>query len=266
MIKRALLAAVTLTMALSLEARVISYAPYSDRSGYPAHQSRMNRHFVIFEAAPFTSTNPQSPTFGQLVLYDFLGVDEPRVIFPQDGSSALFTAVAVRETSEGTPVIFAQAAAGANGYASYLSVDGGSTWQSVTLPQTPIAQLGTTGSDNGGPFASYRYSQVRIGTTQSPFVVAFANDVYTVNADSTVKLLYHQAVSNPPALALAGRDGAGSQFLLRTNTQLVSIDLNGTIKPLYSSFASQQPQMEGFIATDGSAYVEERATNNNGST
>jgi len=261
MMKRVLLVAFVLMMAVSLEARVISYAPYTDHTAYPAHQSRTNRHFVIFEAAPFSANSSQLPTFGQLVLYDFLGIDEPRVVFPTDGTNAVFTAVAVRESDDGTPVIFAQAASGQNSYASYLSVDGGSTWRSLTLPQTPIAQLATTGSDNGGPFASYRFSQVRIGTTQFPFVVAFANTVYAISADATTKLLYEQPVGNPPSLALAGRDRTGSQFLLRTSTQFVSVDLNGSVKALYSSFISQQPVMEGFIATDGSAYVEERSTN-----
>lgn len=260
MIKRAFLAAMTLMTAFALEARVISYAPYSDRTGYPAHQSRMNRHFVIFEAAPFSSTGPQLPTFGQLVLYDFLGVDEPRVIFPADGSNAVFTAVAVRESDDGTPVIFAQAASGPNTYASYLSVDGGTTWKTLNLPPTPIPQLATTGSDNGGPFVSYRYSQIRIGNAQFPFVVALSNSVYAVGVFGTTTTLYNQPISNPPTVALAGRDRTGSQFLLRTNTQLVTVDLNGKIKPLYSSFIGVQPVMEGFIATDGSAYVEERAT------
>src|SRR5450755_1417001 len=242
MMKRALLDAVTLMTALSLEARVISYSPYSDRTGYPAHQSRMNRHFVVFEAAPFSSTNQQLPTFGQLVLYDFLGVDEPRVIFPQDGSNAVFTAVAVRESDDGTPVIFAQAASGTNVYASYLSVDGGSTWKTLNnLPQTPISQLATTGSDNGGPFASYRYSQIRIGNAQFPFVVALSNTVYAIGVFGTTTTLYNEPVSNPPTVALAGRDRTGSQFLVSTSTQLVTVDLNGTIKTLYSSFIGQQP-------------------------
>jgi len=143
MMKRVLLAGFVLMMAVSLEARVISYAPYTDHTAYPAHQSRTNRHFVIFEAAPFSANSPQLPTFGQLVLYDFLGIDEPRVVFPTDGTNAVFTAVAVRESDDGTPVIFAQAASGQNSYASYLSVDGGSTWRSLAPPVRSSASRGS---------------------------------------------------------------------------------------------------------------------------
>lgn len=263
MMKRVLLVVFALTMAVALEARVISYAPYSDHTSYPAHQSRTNRHFVTFEAASASNTNPQLPTFGQLVLYDFLGIEEPRVVFPQDGSNAVFTAAALREDDNGTPVIFAQAASGPNVYASWLSVDGGTTWRTLDLPASPIAQLAVTGTDNGGPFASYRYSQVRIGTAEFPFVVATGNSVYAIGAGATTKLLYEQTAPNPPQLALAGRDRTGSQFLLRTNTRLATIDLNGSLRTLYSSFISPQPSMEGFITTDGAAYVEERATNGN---
>jgi hypothetical protein len=62
---------------LSLSARVISYAPYSDRAAFIAHQNRTNRHFVTVEAAPSSSQAPYyAPTYGQLVMYDSSGLDE----------------------------------------------------------------------------------------------------------------------------------------------------------------------------------------------
>src|SRR6185503_2545880 len=102
-----MLAAVLWTCVISAEARVISYAPYTDRTAYPAHQSRTNRYFALVEAAPqiFGVALPAA-TYGQLVIYDSQGAEEPRVVFPQDGSYATFTAVAVRESDSGTPVIY----------------------------------------------------------------------------------------------------------------------------------------------------------------
>ena len=36
-------------LAVTAQARVISYAPYTNRVATPALQHRMNRHFVLFE-------------------------------------------------------------------------------------------------------------------------------------------------------------------------------------------------------------------------
>ncbi|HEV8658509.1 MAG TPA: hypothetical protein VGS96_07750, partial [Thermoanaerobaculia bacterium] len=261
---RRLLIFATFVLAVTVQARVISYAPYTDRTAYPAHQSRMNGHFLLLEAVPFSTFAPvPAATYGQLVLYDFEGAEEPRVVFPQDGSNAIITAAALRETDGGTPMLFVQASkSGQNGYVSWLSVDGGSTWKTVDVPTTlPIPQLGVTGADNGGPFASYRYSQVRIGSADFPFVVTSGGAVYAIAANGTAKKLYEQTPGLAPSVMLAGRDRAGTQFLLRTNSQLISVDLNGATKTILSSFISQQPSFEGFITADGSAYIDERATN-----
>src|SRR5256885_3228427 len=70
---RRLLPAVFLLAATAASARVISYAPYSDRMSVPAMQSRLNRHAVVFEM-----TSPSSNR-GQVVVYDTQGFEEPRV-------------------------------------------------------------------------------------------------------------------------------------------------------------------------------------------
>ena len=49
--KRAAFALLLLVCALSAGARVISYAPYSDRIAIPAFQARTNRHFALVESA-----------------------------------------------------------------------------------------------------------------------------------------------------------------------------------------------------------------------
>ena len=259
----------TFAFAVSLQARVISYAPYTDRTSYPAHQSRTNRHFALVETATFSMTSPlPSATFGQLVVYDFEGAEEPQVVFPQDGSNAIFTAAAARESADGTLALFVQASKiGQSAYISQLSIDGGATWKQVDLPTSPIGQLAVTGSDNGGPFASYRYSQIRIGSGDFPFVVATGNAVYAIASNGSTKKLYEQpfgGVAPPnvtPSVALAGRDAEGRRFLVRTSSALISVDLNGVTKTILNSFLSQVPSFEGFIAADGSAYIDERTNN-----
>ena len=99
-----------LLLAITVQARVISYSPYTDRSAVPAHQHRMNRHFVLVEGSAGAmggggAVMPPVPApgiAGQLVIYDFLGIEEPRVVYPKEGT-AWFTGVSVRENSAGVP-------------------------------------------------------------------------------------------------------------------------------------------------------------------
>ncbi|HSP15045.1 MAG TPA: hypothetical protein VLV78_09855 [Thermoanaerobaculia bacterium] len=254
-------AAVVFALSAAVQARVISYAPYTDRTAYPAHQARTNRHFLLLEAASWSSFSaPPAATYGQLVLYDFEGAEEPKVVFPVETQYAIFTAAAIREADDGTPVIFAQAGNPAdNVYKSYLSIDGGKSWKQVAdLPTTAIGQLGTTGSDNGGPFASYRYSQIRIGTSDLPFVVATNGAVYSISMTGAARKIFE---SGAPATALSGRNANGTKFLVRTSSQLVIVDLDGKTSTVLNSFISPQPAFEGFITPDDSVYVDERSSN-----
>jgi len=132
-------------VAATAHARVISYAPYTNRFATPAVQHRMNRYFVLFEAGGIQPTGvgmPMPPiaccySVGQIVLYDTKGESEPRVIFPTDGvSTAGFSAVAVRENG-GVPTILIQTAPSMNPATEptwMLSTDGGTTWKKVPLP------------------------------------------------------------------------------------------------------------------------------------
>ena len=71
---RRLLPALLLFAATAASARVISYAPYSDRITIPATQSRLNRHFVLLElssevglARNGTLTTSPGPSRGPLL-------------------------------------------------------------------------------------------------------------------------------------------------------------------------------------------------------
>ena len=75
--KRCVLALLSGLFAFAAAARVISYAPYTDRTTVPAFQHRNTRHFLAIEL-----TNPQwgSASLWEVVLYDTTGSDEPRVL------------------------------------------------------------------------------------------------------------------------------------------------------------------------------------------
>ena len=176
-----------LLVASAAGARIISYSPYSDRISYPATQHRMNRFFAIVEVVPVSQVG-LSPVFfsyptGQLVLYDSMGENEPRVIFPLDSTPTAFSTVAVREDN-GVSTILIQTNANFNGqnsqrnYIWLMSTDSGATWKNVTLPQTYVVQnLARFQNDVGGSFVNARFSPVRIGTKSVPFIVQSAASI-----------------------------------------------------------------------------------------
>src|ERR1700730_14644257 len=99
------LSAVLLLLATIAQARVISYSPYTDRASFPALQHRLNRHFVLVEQAAVGGgsgpiVSPPIPYYlppGNVVIYDSRGLEEPRVVFPGDGSTPAISVAAARE-------------------------------------------------------------------------------------------------------------------------------------------------------------------------
>jgi hypothetical protein len=270
-----------LSIAAAAHVRVISYAPYSDRVAVPAVQNRINRHFVLFEQ---TSTNSQPgplvpmPPYavyppGQVVLYDSKAEEEPRIIFPQDGSSAAVNIAAVREDQGRPAAILIQTSANfqANNPTLLpiwlLSVDGGATWRKVPLPSQTISM--GTGSDTGGPFARGRYSSVRIGTREVPFVVAVDNGVVAITGTGSVTQLIPPLPPpvGPPSpfnstVTLAGSDREGKRFLVQTNSGIVSVDLNGVQNKVMAA-PSLGGFVEGWITPGGAAYIEQTSASGN---
>jgi hypothetical protein len=246
---RRLLAALLLFAAVPLAARVISYAPYSDRITIPATQHRLNRHFVLYE------TTPSNTGKGQVVVYDTLGLEEPRVVL--DGVSV--GSFAVREDDQQF-AIFVQ---GASPSAGMLSVDGGRTWKNITLPtSTFFNPLFTSVIDTGGPIARGRYSQVRIGTRETPFYFASSNpvSVTAVRQDGSLKTLYTPSLLFPLSaqVRLLGTSLDGANVLFTVDSVVMSLDANGTSSRTYGVLPFNTSSAEGWITSDFAAYVEQQ--------
>ena len=239
-----------LLVPLTSEARVISYAPYSDRISVPAIQHRLTRHFALFEQ---TTSNLNLPTVpgGEVVLYDSKGEEEPRVVFPQDGSTVVVDGVALREAPEQTPQILIAAYSLSRWL---LSGDGGTTWRSVAMK----GRLVNSGFpvDVGGMYVRSRYGNVRIGPPESPFVAVTVDTdgsrLYAIRSDGTAQELATSPVQD--AMRLCGSDLEGRRFLLRTGNQLSMVTLDGAKTPLGTISASY---VEGWITPSGGAYIEQ---------
>lgn len=256
---RSLVAALVILLSSSLSsARVISYAPYTDRTALPAYQHRMNRYFALVESPSILPTGQAS---GELVLYDSRELEEPRVVFPQDGTSAAFTLVALRENASEVPTILIQTNSVFGGrnpdrkFIFLLSTDGGSTWKNVALPSAAaMSQMGTLFVDNGGPFTRGRYSPVRVGSDEYPFVLALSNTLYAVRHDAETRSMTTLPVVTSGNI-LFGRDATGTRFLYRSAPGTVStIDLNGLANAVGT--IDSGTYYEGWIASDGAVYLE----------
>ena len=147
---------------------------------------------------------------------------------------------------------------------NYLySADGGLTWGVVAS----LAGLQSYGfqavADFGGPVAGGASSPIRLGNSSVPFVVSTQAGFWGVRADGSGYLL-------TPAWggALLGSDIDGSKFLVAallfsppppynvSATWKVGIlDLSGNLQQLFELAPDFVPWIEGWIAPDGSAYL-----------
>jgi hypothetical protein len=250
-----------LALTFAAQARVISYAPYSDRASIPGTQSRTSRHFVVFEQ---TSTAGFYGNPGEVVLYDSTGEEEPRVVFPKSGSANI-NALALREEPGQPAQILINASSAPNVYQWLFSSDGGDSWKPVALP--PFAYSGNYYllADVGGPFTHARGGNLRIGTREMPFVVALqmsatsgAFVVSGVAADGSVKTLATVAGS-PSVNVLAGSDRSGRRFLARDGSSLIVIDTVTASQMPLAAF-SNTGYIEGWLTSDGTALVEQFVT------
>ena len=262
-------AAALLLLAASIEARVISYSPYTDRASVPAVQSRLNRHFVLLEQTspsnffpPNVSPPLPGPSFsvGQVVLYDSRGAEEPRVVFPQDGSSAAIGAAAAREEAGSVSILIHTTANFNNTNPTFQAIwlmtsDSGATWRRVAMP-TGVLTTQIIGADVGGAFVRSRYSNVRIGTREFPFAVALTASspqaIYIVGADASVRPTFITGTMSNNALL--GSDREGRQFLVRMNDRIVKVDVDGGQSTVVTMSATGN--LEGWISPNGEAFIE----------
>jgi hypothetical protein len=281
---------VLLTSAGPVAARVISYAPLSSRTSTPAVQRRTNRHALLIEQTgvqTFVGGFPTCLSCGwaspaRLVLHDSLGLEEPRDVTP-GGVDAGIDFAAAREETGLPPVLLAHTSAslfaGENPTSQYrflFSADGGATWSVLPLP-TAGAFLPMS-VDVGGPFVRARDSAVRVGTAESPFLLAlFESDsghlgLWDVFANGGVARRIFASNDS----SLIGTDAEGRRALLSGTPLQPAGPGGGSLTPgLYvidpdggSRALSDKPASmwfhDGWITPDGSAYVEADAYDSSG--
>ena len=246
--RRFLLPLCVCLLAATAAARVISYAPYSDRLCMPAVQHRAARHFALVEFP-----NNGVYTYGQVVLYDTKGIEEPRVLYPSGGGSASIYAAAVREDDQQLAILLQ------TDYANlYLSVDGGTTWRIITLPYTTSALMTPYAddfTDAGGPYVRARYGHIRTGTRDVPFIIEVNGAIYGITAAGTTRSI----VSG--RLIGTSRDGS-SLLVLASGNVVGTIDIQGKTGRFLGFLPSFWRYIEGWITPDGNAYVELQNTSN----
>ena len=217
-------------------ARVVSYAPYTNRPAVPAYQARVARWFVLLEG-----THEDALQSGvQAVLYDATGAEEPRVIYSTDGrQSPALDFAAVYEPPSGSPVILLVGPS-----LRAISPDGGKTWRPVDLVSWVT---GPRSPDRGGPHTYGLATNVRLGTPAYPFVVATSDvGVMAISLSGKTKKLVD-------ARNIVGRDHAGARFLYVANSELRMVDLQGQTTKVGA--LNGAGVYYAWIASDGTVYA-----------
>lgn len=236
-----LLPPVLLVVALAAPAaaRVVSYAPVTDRIATPVQQPRSSPEFVLLESdyGPFGGpmTGPPGDALpwygwltGRLVVHDVSGAREARVVLPKAGAEAWFLAVAARPGADGALRILALTntdPAGTGPRQSFrllFSADGGSTWRELAVPPGTRAAVpynwssGWSGIDFGGPTVRGRDPVLRLGPDASPFVLLLdspagngSGALVAVDESGGVRVLAE--------FSALERDGSGSARLVGTS-------------------------------------------------
>jgi len=239
--RRFLLPLCVCLLAATAAARVISYAPYSDRLCMPAVQHRGARHFALVEFP-----NNGVYTYGQIVLYDSKGIEEPRVVYPAGGGYTTIFAAAVREDEQQLAILVQT-----DYHSLVLSVDGGSTWKTLAnhnvfgALMVPYADDFT---DGGGAYVRARYGHIRIGTREVPFILDTGGPINEITAGG--------GVYAPLNARLIGTSRDGATLLVVTGNVLGTIDPTGKKGRFLGYLPAISSYMEGWITPAGNAYVE----------
>ena len=273
---RPALAAAALLAGLSLEARVVSYAPITSRQAVPAVQKRTNRHALLREqvSVVFPGAGPACICFqtqSRLVVYDTQGLEEPRDVTP-GGAPGIFNSAAAFESPDGTLFLYANGYPAADlpvGVLNYFSRDGGRTWTGVAgMPANGFGTGYGFMTDVGGPISGNRGSSILPGSPEAPFfAVMYAStgrELWTIASDGSARRL----AAAPTQLALLGTDREGRRVLFSgkpaapgpgTGTLasgVWSVDLDGALSLLapLPEFAYTGPT-DGWLTPGGEAYL-----------
>lgn len=233
-------------------ARVLSYAPYTNRNSISSTNLREGRWFALAEAA---STIPGGEA--QVVLYDARGIEEPRIIYPEPASTKPVSFVAVWEWHfanilpvPNEPWILIGSGESVPNYTPYylLSRDGGRTFTRVKDLDNAFLSAPPEVRDYGGPYSHGLTNPVFVGD-QFRFVLSTSKGIFAIDMNGAVKPLA------PFGYQLLGRDSYGSRFLVReiVSTDVSILDADGRL----TKIGGIPPGwlMNGWITADGSAYL-----------
>jgi len=127
-------ALLVLCTAIPAFARVLSYAPYTNKTARPGYHERTSRQFLLIESAANGSRFDEQ----QLVLYDTVD-QEPRDVTPAGDIRLL--AAALHEGDAGSTFLLAVVVDNAGlTVRTLFSSDGGSTWMNVAALHDMAAQ------------------------------------------------------------------------------------------------------------------------------
>lgn len=231
-------------------ARVVSYAPYSNRASLSGYHERSTRWFPIIERSTFDWNNRSS----QVVLHDSKGEVEPAVVYPPPDTNGNIGFATVDQVALYEPRVAAFEPQGTvpvllviGGQQTWFSGDGGRQWRHVI--DAPFGWVsGPREADLGGPFVHGLSAQILPGNDRYPFFVAYESyGVYAIDALGKAKALF-------PAGRLAGRNLAADRFVIHWGRQLRTLDLEGNSKVIDSADANAV--YSGWIRADGAAYVQ----------
>ncbi|HEV7241188.1 MAG TPA: hypothetical protein VGQ36_18290 [Thermoanaerobaculia bacterium] len=229
------LLSLSLFIAAPIFARVISYAPYTNRVAIPSTQDRASRHFVLIEAKPEQFLNRSNR---EIVLYDSTGVDEPQVITPVPG---VWEQAALYQKDGGAPMILVLRPGGV------MVNDGGKNWRLVqglgSIELEPTRDV-----DSGGPFANGLFAPIVLGNDDWPFVVSLRYGVWAISRTGEPRLLKQGA-------RVVGRNAAGDRFLVQSGMKIWTVTLDGTLTHTADLVGYDGP-CAGWITADGTAYLE----------
>jgi hypothetical protein len=231
-------------------ARVLSYAPYSNRTSLAGFHERNTRHFVLIESIEDSNWWQQH----QLVLYDAKGIEEPRVVFPMGGGASSILAAALYEPKEsGAAPVLLVSAIHDQQFRMFISSDGGETWSEVDELRGK-SLVSTSESDFGGPHVQGMTNPVRNLSDHFPFIVNVAHHgVFAIRINGQVV-----PVVADPQTTVIGQDRTASRLLLRTQSTIEILDLNAPLAISRKTLAPRQSSIHysGWITADGSAYIQ----------